>query len=66
MPRGASFDRPEPVDSVEVCHLFADVRDLRIEFVPVLAAVVAAVDAQANVLRDTMAKVDRWFEQPRT
>lgn len=36
------------------------------ELAPVLAAVVAAVNAQANVLRDTMAKVDRWFEQPRT
>lgn len=33
---------------------------------PALAAVVAAVNAQAKVLRDTMAGADRWFEQPRT
>ncbi|WP_174280162.1 hypothetical protein [Sphingomonas bacterium] len=33
---------------------------------PALAAVVSAVNAQAKVLREYMAKADRWFEQPRT
>jgi hypothetical protein len=32
---------------------------------PALAAVVSAVNAQAKVLREVMAKADRWFEQPR-
>ena len=33
---------------------------------PAFAAVIAAVNAQANALRDHIAIADRWFEQPRT